>query len=557
MNCHCDLGGESGVLMTEYLDSQAPELGRISLPETCLPSWGTAELPEPAPISWRSWTRFIGPGIVMMGIQIGGGEWLYGPEITARYGGGLMWIATIAIILQVFYNLECGRYALYCGEPVTTGFMRKKPGPFFWTGVILFLSLSALIPGLSTSAAVVVASFWLGRPPSALDGPLVMSIAYACLAVVVLPVLVGGKVYNMLQAVMTAKVVVVLGFCFMIGLLFVSPGHWWNVLSGFAKFGNVPVEHDGREAVANVFTQWWSDGTFPVVALANIAVLGAFAGYAGGGGLANSTYSNYVRDKGWGMGRQVGAIASAVGGRDITLSHLGSVFPATAENHRRWRVWWRYILTDQVLVWAPGCFMGMALPALLSLQFAPFSPLYHETKRLDWAQAIITADGMRHAPGFAPGMAQFLWFATLFVGLMVLLPSQMSIVEDFSRRWTDIIWSAHPHVRGRFRPDQVRHIYYAILFGYVLWTFVAAYLFSRYGTPKLMTLIIANLNNLAIGVTAFQLLWVNRTLLPATLRPRWYHQFGLVACGVFYLGMALLVFATKQLPMLRELLGLG
>ena len=43
--------------------------------------------------------------------------------------------------------------------------------------------------------------------------------------------------------------------------------------------------------------------------------LGAFAGYAGGGGLANSTYSNYVRDKGWGMGKQVGAIASAVGGR--------------------------------------------------------------------------------------------------------------------------------------------------------------------------------------------------------------------------------------------------
>ena len=35
---------------------------------------------------------------------------------------------------------------------------------------------------------------------------------------------------------------------------------------------------------------------------ANIVVIGAFAGYAGGGGLSNSTYSNFVRDKGWGMG---------------------------------------------------------------------------------------------------------------------------------------------------------------------------------------------------------------------------------------------------------------
>ena len=73
----------------------------------------------------------------MCGIQIGGGEWLFGPEITVRYGGGLMWIATIAIILQVFYNLEAGRYTLYTGEPIFTGFMRTRPGPSFWVVFIL------------------------------------------------------------------------------------------------------------------------------------------------------------------------------------------------------------------------------------------------------------------------------------------------------------------------------------------------------------------------------------------------------------------------------------
>ncbi|MFN8708352.1 MAG: hypothetical protein ACK50J_16875, partial [Planctomyces sp.] len=78
-----------------------------------IPAWTVADLPEPKPLAWRNWASFVGPGIVMMGIQIGGGEWLLGPEITARYGGGLMWVATIAIVLQVFYNIECGRYALY------------------------------------------------------------------------------------------------------------------------------------------------------------------------------------------------------------------------------------------------------------------------------------------------------------------------------------------------------------------------------------------------------------------------------------------------------------
>jgi hypothetical protein len=520
----------------------------------CLPPWTVAELPDPQSLGKRNWTSFIGPGIVMMGIQIGGGEWLLGPEITARYGGGLMWIATVAIVLQVFYNLECARYALYCGEPVMTGFMRKRPGPRLWLTVILFLSLSALIPGLSTNAGATLAAMRLGRPPGEEDRGLVMLLSYLCLIGVALPVLVGGKVYNMLQAVMTVKVAVVLGFCLMIGMAFVSLEHWWNVMSGFAKFGNVPIKTDGRDAVANVFTQFWSDGSWPLIELGNIAVLGAFAGYAGGGGLANSTYSNYVRDKGWGMGRRVGAIASAVGGRNITLSHIGKVFAITPESLLRWRGWWNYILTDQLIVWMPGCFMGMALPALLSLQFAPYSEFYNHPSKMDWAQAMITADGIRHAPSFGPALSSVLWIVTLVVGLTVLLPSQMSIVEDFSRRWTDIIWSASPHARDKLRDDQVKYIYYTLLFTYVGWTLIAQYLFSTYGTPKLMTLIIANLNNLAIGLTAFQLLWVNVTLLPRELRPRWYHRTGMVCCGIFYLGLAGLVFVTKQWPILIEFL---
>jgi hypothetical protein len=43
--------------------------------------------------------------------------------------------------------------------------------------------------------------------------------------------------------------------------------------------------------------------------------------------------------------------------------------------------------------------------------------------------------------------------------------------------------------------------------------------------------------------------------LPIELRPRWYSRLGVVACGVFYLGIAALVFVTKQVPMIREMLG--
>jgi hypothetical protein len=524
----------------------------LELPHTCLPPWGVADLPEPPPLSWRHATRFIGPGLVMMGIQIGGGEWLFGPEITARYGGGLMWIATVAIVLQVFYNLECGRYALYCGEPIFTGFMRSRPGPMFWIGFVLLLNLGALIPGLSTHAAAMVASLILDRPPLADDKALVTGLAYLLLVVAVLPVLAGGKIYNMLQWVMTTKVVVVLGFCLALGVLCVAPANWLKIFTGFLRFGTVPtIAADGQETTVNLFAHRFSEGTWPIMALGNIAVLGAFAGYAGGGGLANATYSNFIRDKGWGMGSTVGAIASAVGGRRVTLSHLGKVFPTTHENLARWRGWWRYVLADQAFIWGPGCVMGMALPALLSLQFAPHSSI--DRQGLDWSQALITADGIRHAPQFSSVSAAWLWTITVVVGLLVMLPSQMSIVDDFSRRWTDILWSGSRRVRENLSGNQVRLIYYTILGLYVLWSLVCAYLFSTYGTPKLMTIVIANLNNLAIGLTAVHLLWINVTLLPAKIRPRWYSRLGVAACAVFYLGLAALVFIHKQLPEIVKL----
>jgi hypothetical protein len=277
----------------------------------------------------------------------------------------------------------------------------------------------------------------------------------------------------------------------------------------------------------------------------SLIVIGAFAGYAGGGGLANSTYSNFVRDKGWGMGSQVGAIPSAVGGRSVTLSHVGKVFPITSDSLERWRGWWKYIVTDQVFVWAPGCFVGMALPALLSLQFTPNSTITES--QMSVAQSIVMADGIRHS-GFSPVLAKLLWVTALLTGLMVMMPSQMSVLDDFSRRWTDAIWSSNRKVRDSWKPDQVRWIYYGILASYVLWSFLCAFLFSK--APKLMTDFIANFNNLAIGVTSFQILWINHRLLPAPLRPRWYQSAGLVGCGVFYLGLAMMVVRYKIFPLL-------
>lgn len=491
----------------------------------------------------------------MMGVQIGGGEWLFGPEITTRFGGGLMWLATAAIVLQVFYNLEVARYALFCGEPIFTGFLRTRPGPLFWVPFFLALSLGAMVPGLAFHAASVISALWLDRPPNADDRLLVVTIAYGCLVMAFVPVLFGGKVYNTLQLVMTVKIFGVLSFFVIVGVLFVSWQNWINVASGFLQFGNVPSPAGGAVSpLVNVFRHAIHAGGLPSMTWTDVAVIGAFIGYAGGGGLGNSLYGNYVRDKGWGMGKYVGAIPSAIGGGHVALFHLGKVFPVDSANLTRWSGWWRVVLIDQLIIWAPGCFVGMALPALLSLEFAPNSTLYSPptaastsiaTSTAEWCNAIVTADGMRHDERFSPVTANLFWGLALACGLLVLLPSQMSVVDEVSRRWTDVIWSASKRVRETLQANQVKYIYYGLVAAYFVWCVTSLYFFGMYGTPRLMTLVIANLGNLALGITSFHILWINCRWLPPAIRPGWIQRCGLAACGMAYLFVAGMVAAVS------------
>jgi hypothetical protein len=192
--------------------------------------------------------------------------------------------------------------------------------------------------------------------------------------------------------------------------------------------------------------------------------------------------------------------------------------------------------------------MGMALPALLSIEFAHQSPMYG--RDVPYSQPLIAADGVLHAESLG-SLAPLLWTLMLVVGLLVFLPSQMSIVDDVARRWTDIIWTSSQRVRARLQPHQVSTVYYVILALYVLWSFVAATIFLYFGdAPTLMVTVIANLNNVALGATAFHVLWINRRFLPPQLRPRWYSQVGIACCGVFYLGLSALVFVQKILPLM-------
>ena len=75
--------------------------------------------------------RTIGPGAILLGTAIGGGEWLMGPIAVTKYGLSILSIAVIAIFLQAQLNLELVRYTIYTGEPVITGFIADQSGTAF------------------------------------------------------------------------------------------------------------------------------------------------------------------------------------------------------------------------------------------------------------------------------------------------------------------------------------------------------------------------------------------------------------------------------------------
>ncbi|MGH9429040.1 MAG: Nramp family divalent metal transporter [Terriglobia bacterium] len=201
-------------------------------------------------------------------------------------------------------------------------------------------------------------------------------------------------------------------FLVTVNLLFVPFSHWIQTLWGFVEFGRIPPDVD------------W-------------LLLGALAATAGSGGIGNLAISNWIRDKGFGMGGKVGAIPSAIGSHEIKLSHIGSIFPVTAENLRRWRLWWKYVEVDQVWLWGLGCLAGMFLNINLATATIP-----HGT---DLSRV---GAGAFQAQYLAEHLWSGFWFLALLNGFWILFSTQLGNTDILVRTVTDILWVANPRARA-------------------------------------------------------------------------------------------------------------
>ncbi len=478
-----------------------------------LDPWRIGELPPAPRPKGLQWFSAIGPGVIVLGVSIGSGEFLLGPAAFVKYGLSLLWVVGVAALLQTLLNVELMRYTMATGEPIMTGFMRTRPHSTFWAWFYAaFYFLQMGWPGWAGAAAGAVFFLFTKRLPGASESGIVYGIGVSLFLLCGLILMVGRRIERTLEVLNWIMVSCIIGGFAILAILFVPLSTWGAALAGFAGF-------DVRT------------GSFQLVpAGADYFLLGAFAAYAGGGGVANLTLSNWARDKGYGMSSSVGFIPAAVGGKKVALAHSGSVFVPDAESLQRWKGWWRIVRVDQWGVFFVGAILGMGLPALLYVTFVPAgSDIRGLGIAAALAQAVVTQKGAIFAGIIA------------ILGVWILFKAQLDILEGMTRAITDILWTGSSRIRA-WRGGDVRVVYYSVLALISVWGIIALGLTQ----PIILLALSANMAGIVFIISSAHLLYVNTRLLPVALRPPLWRRLALVALSLFY-GLFLMMWVWSLL----------
>lgn len=460
-----------------------------------------ADLPAaPAPKGLQ-WLSVVGPGVIVLGLSIGGGEFLLGPAAFVRYGLSLLWITLVSVFFQTVFNTELMRYTVATGEPMFTGFMRTRPGRAFWAwfyaGMYFLQTGWPYSAGLSAGAIFFLVT---GRMAAPEDSATLYYVGAGTFLLCIALLLVGRRIERTLELLNWVMVVCILGGFLALALFFVPSGTWLGAAAGLFGF----------DRVAGGFNFLPGEADFQLLA--------ALAGYSGAGGMVNIALSSWARDKGYGMGERVGYIPAAVGGHKVKLAHAGFIFEPDSENMRRWHGWWRIVRADQWGIFFTGALLGMVLPAVLYVTLLPGGT---NIQGLGISAALASGIGARSGAVLGGIVAA--------LGAWILFKTQLDIIESMVRSLTDILWTGSHRVREWSRGD-VRIVYYGALAVVCLWGIVAL----RLAQPIILLMLAANVAAIVFTIAALHVLYVNTHLLPRELHPPLWRRAALVAMACFY-----------------------
>jgi hypothetical protein len=446
-----------------------------------LPGPEVRELPPPPRQTWK----IIGPGIVGAGVGLASGEFILWPYIASQAGLVFLWGAVVGVVTQWFLNMEIERYTLATGETAVTGFNRYWR---HWGAVMVLLTYAAnLWPGWVTSSATM-ASYVFGGNPT-----LIALVLLPCIGAILT---LAPVVYTALERLLFLKVAVIGGFFTLAVIFAVKASSWADLPQGATHIGQFPSD-------------------------LGIAVLMGALAYAGAGGGQNLCQSNWIRDKGFGMGHYVPRLVSPVTGKEDTAAAAsgsapggtsGYVFVPDAQNMERWKRWWRFANTEQALTFGLVTVLTIVLSSLLA----------HST--------LFGSEGLANDVSFLQTEGEALktqvgsWFGVLFwlIGAFALFSAATGIVDYTSRLAADVLKSTY------MRSSRLSE---SRLYFWLVWGLVAVgmgILLLGIDQPLVLLVISACVAGLMMFVYGGLLLFMNRKALPSAIKVRGYRVAALV-----------------------------
>jgi undecaprenyl pyrophosphate phosphatase UppP len=434
------------------------------------------ELPEPPAKLWR----VVGPGIVGAGVGLASGEFILWPYIASQVGLVLLWGAVLGVVIQWFLNMEIERYTLATGETALSGFNRIwRHWGLVFVGMVI---LANAWPGWATSSATMF-TYLFGGP--------VNPIAIGLLLLIGLSLTLAPVVYDLVERVIFLKVAAIGTFIAVVAVAAIS-GHAWHELPASATHV----------------------GTFPGE-LGVAVMLGAIA-YAGAGGGQNLCQSNWIRDKGYGMGAYVPRLVSPITGEEEAAGGGRFEFEPNERNLARWRRWWRFANIEQAATFVAITVLTIAFMSMLS-----YSTVFGQ-KGLPDDIGFLQAEGNRLNELVGSWMGPLFWS----IGAFSLLAASMGIVDYTSRLAADVLKTAY-----RPRSSESR-LYFGVVWGLV--AVGVLILLAGLDQPLVLLVISACVAAVTMFVYSILLIITNRRYLPDAIRIRSYRVGALVFSGAFF-----------------------
>ncbi|MEU3269880.1 Nramp family divalent metal transporter [Saccharomonospora sp. NPDC006951] len=466
-------------------ETGSPERDRPTLPSKHLPAVEFRDLPEPVRLR-----KITGASVIILATAIGSGEMILWPYITSQIGFTFIWAAVVGFGIQFFLNMEIERYTLATGESAITGFARFwKP---WWWLFIVFALLQNFWPGWATGAASSV-SFALSLGA---DAPIV-PITIAALVAIGITLTLSPVVYQWVEKIQGVLVGLILLFVIIAIPVATTGDAWGALLSEGIGGADFPIGHENLS-----------------VAL----LLGALA-FAGAGGANNLVQSNYIRDKGMGMGARMPRIVSPITGHEEAAPSLGYMFPTDEENMRRWRGWWRIANWEQLIT-----FWGLGVLTLITMSVLAYSTLPQGTVQQE-DLAFLLLEGQVLQDVVAPWFGTAFWAAATFA----LFSTNLGIIDYTCRLIADQL-KINALKESRFWSES--KIYAA--FVWVMIVVGSVILLAGVDQPFLLVVISSSIAGVQMFIYSGLLILLNRKALPKELKVRGVRLAVLIVSFVFF-----------------------